>query len=137
MRFRVDVETGSAERALQRMQNGVDPAEKLLAAEAMKDTDQFVPMKTGKLSGGARVAGSSIVYPGPYARYLYHGKLMLSETGSAWAKAGTSKHLSGKSLVFSRAKHGQAQREWFEASKAVNLQKWENTFAKAVFKNGK
>lgn len=137
MRIRVDVETGSVDRALERMQNGVDPAEKLLAAEAMKDTDQFVPMKTGQLSGGARVNGNNIVYPGPYARYLYHGKLMVSETGSAWAKSGTSKHLTGKSLVFSRAKHGQAQREWFEASKAINLEKWKNSFAKAVLKNGK
>lgn len=108
-------------------------ADEILANEVKKDTDQYVPAKTGSLSGRARVDGGSVVYPGPYARYLYSGKLMVDpKTGSSYARKGSTKTLTGKGLVFSRAMHGQAQSEWFEASKAVNLEKWKRALAKAV-----
>lgn len=108
-------------------------AQEILANQAKQDTDQFVPAKTGSLATRARVDGNHLIYPGPYARYLYYGKLMVDpETGSSYAKPGASKVLTNKNLVFSKAMHGQAQSEWFEASKALNLDKWKRIFAKAV-----
>lgn len=108
-------------------------AQEILANQVKQDTDQFVPAKTGSLATRARVDGNHLIYPGPYARYLYYGKLMVDpETGSSYARKGSTKALTGKDLVFSKATHGKAQAEWFEASKAINLDKWKRVYAKAV-----
>ena len=80
-----------------------------------------------------RVDGSHIIYPGPYAHYLYVGKLRVDpETGSSYAPKGGTKVLTDKDLVFSKAVHGQAQSHWFEASKAENIEKWVRVADKAV-----
>ena len=110
----------------------VDRANEVLANEAMKDTDKFVPKLTGTLSGGTRVSDGQIIYPGPYARYLYHGKLMVDpETGSSYARKGSTKTLTGKSINVAKS-NPMAQPEWFEVSKGMNLEKWKRVFAKAV-----
>lgn len=131
MAFRVNVRVDIDPSRIER---NAENAQEILAVHAMKDTDQFVPAKTGNLTNMARVEnGNQIVYLGPYAQYLYHGKLMVDpETGSAYAKKGSTKALTGKDLVFSKAMHGKAQAEWFEASKAINLDKWKQVFARAV-----
>lgn len=102
-----------------------DRAERVLAEQVRKDTAPFVPALTGSLTERTMVIGNSIVYPGPYARYLYYGKLMVNpKTGSAYAPLGTTKVLTDRSLVFTTTVHGQAQAYWFEASRAENTEKW-------------
>ena len=77
--------------------------------------------------------GSRVIYPGPQSRYLYHGKLMVDPaTGSSYAQKGSTKVLTDKNLVFSKAMHGQAQSHWFEASNAENIEKWVRVADKAV-----
>lgn len=111
-------------------------AEHILAVQVQKDTSPFVPFLTGSLDQRTRVDGNGIIYPGPYARFLYYGKVMVGpETGSTYAKKGTTKALTDKNLVFNKAGHAQAQSHWFEASKAENLDKWVRVADKAV-KNG-
>ena len=57
-------------------------AEHILALQIKKDTTPFVPALTGSLSTRTRVEEGTVIYPGPYARYLYYGKLMVDpETG--------------------------------------------------------
>lgn len=108
-------------------------ADETLANKAKSDTEQFVPALTGSLTMRTRVDGNSIIYPGPYARYLWEGKVMVdSNTGSAWAKPGATKVATGKNLVFTQTMHGQAQSHWFDASKAVNMEKWLRVYEKAV-----
>lgn len=125
--FDVKVEINDA-----KLKARVDRANEVLANQAMKDTDKFVPKLTGTLSGGARVSDGQIIYPGPYARYLYHGKLMVDpETGSSYARKGSTKTLTGKSLNVAKS-NPMAQPEWFEVSKGMNLEKWKRVFAKAV-----
>ena len=127
IRFDVKVEINDA-----KLKARVDRANEILANEAMKDTDKFVPKLTGALSGGTRVSDGQIVYPGPYARYLYHGKLMVdSKTGSSYARKGSTKTLTGKPLNVAKS-NPMAQPEWFEVSKGLNLEKWKRVFAKAV-----
>lgn len=112
-------------------------AEHFLAGEILKDTSPFVPFRTGSLDTRAHVEGATVVYPGPYARYLYYGKLMVDpETGSPWAKRGATKVVTDRNLVFSKAGHPQAQSHWFEASKAQNMEKWERKFGEALKKYG-
>lgn len=127
IRFDVKVEINDA-----KLKARVDRANEILANEAMKDTDKFVPKLTGTLSGGTRVSDGQIVYPGPYARYLYHGKLMVDpKTGSSYARKGSTKTLTSKSINVAKS-NPMAQTEWFEASKAINIDKWKRVFAKAV-----
>lgn len=112
-------------------------AESVLAQQVMKDTTPFVPARNNVLTNDTKVIGNLVVYPGPYARYLYSGKLMVDpETGSSWVRKGEHKVLTDRNLVFSKAVHPQAQSHWFEASKAQNLDKWIRIAKKAVEKFG-
>lgn len=108
-------------------------AEHIVALQVEKDTSQYVPFLTGSLDERTQVVGNSVVYPGPYARYLYYGKVMVDPgTGSTYAKKGMTKVLTDKKLEFNKAGHNQAQSYWFEASKAENLKKWIRVADKAV-----
>ena len=104
----------------------VSRAEKILAAQVMKDTDKYVPALTGSLSQRTHIENeNTIVYPGPYARFLYYGKVMIYEpTGSTWAPKNEHKVVTGRDLVMHPTMHSQATSHWFEVSKAANIQKW-------------
>ena len=130
MGFRVNVTT---DLDIGKWQARVERANEALAVEAMKDTDKFVPFQTGNLVNMSRVeGGDKIVYLGPYAQYLYHGKLMVDpETGSSYARKGSTKTLTSKPINVAKS-NPRAQPEWFEASKALNLEKWKRAFAKDV-----
>lgn len=81
-------------------------AQTWLDSEVLKDSDPYVPMRTGTLvKSGIRgtVLGSGlIVYNAPYARYQYYGT----------------------AFNFNKTKHPQAQAYWFEGAKAANKSKW-------------
>lgn len=113
-------------------------AEHAVAAQAAKDTSPYVPMLTGSLNVRTQVEGGNIIYPGPYARYLYYGKVMVdSVTGKGpmhfidkmgneqikFRKGATLKP-TDRDLKYTKSAHPQAQAHWFEASKAENLDKW-------------
>lgn len=121
-------------------------AEEALAIEVMKDTDKYVPALERNLSKLTRVEGSVIVYPGPYARYLYYGKVMVDKAtgqGAFYIKdvgfrfhTGAVLTATERDLVFTKTVHPKAQAHWFEASKAQNLAKWERVSKKLVEKYG-
>lgn len=113
-------------------------AEHIVTLQARKDTAPYVPFLTGSLDRRTQVEGNAIIYPGPYARFLYYGKVMVDpQTGSTFAPKGGTKVLTNRDLVFSKAMHPQAQSHWFEASKAQNMEKWVRVADKAVKKFGK
>lgn len=117
----------------ERLKAASEKAEHTVAIQVQKDTSPYVPFLTGSLDQRTRVDGSEVIYPGPYARYLYHGKVMVDpETGSAYAQKGGTKVVTDKNLVFNKAMHSQAQAYWFEASKAENMDKWLRAADKAV-----
>lgn len=129
--------------------SGCTEAEHVLAVQIKKDTDPFVPALTGSLMQRTRIegqtglsfgpgSGSYIVYPGPYARYLYYGKVMVdSATGKGpmrivgkdgtevirFRKGAKLKPID-RDLKFNKSMNRHAQSHWFEASKAKNLSKW-------------
>lgn len=128
-----DISTGLALR----IANKTDIAGRITAEQVRKDTSQYVPMLTGSLDDRTIVKGTSIIYPGPYARYLYYGKVMVDpDTGSTYAKPGATKVLTDRNLVFTKDFHGQAQAFWFEASKAQNKDKWLQVMQRAVDRYG-
>lgn len=117
----------------ERLKDASEKAEHTVAIQVQKDTSPYVPFLTGSLDQRTRVDGSEVIYPGPYARYLYHGKVMVDpETGSAYAPKGGTKVVIDKDLIFNKAMHSQAQAYWFEASKAENMDKWLRVADKAV-----
>ena len=108
-----------------RMNETATKGETWLANEIMTDTRPYVPALTLSLSNRTHVEGNKVIYPGPYARYLYFGKAMEGP------KFGP-KHATDKNLVYTKTVHPQAQSHWFEASKAQNIKKWERGVKKYV-----
>lgn len=97
---------------------------------------QYVPWETGTLGRSAYSATSigsgEVVYPGPYARYLYYGEVMgpnipvyeddSGEPTRYFSPPGKKKHLTGKSLQFSKDVNPLAGAFWFERMKADHAQ---------------
>ena len=136
LKFSVDV--SGMDEVKRQLARACGRAESVLAQQVMKDTIHFVPALTGSLTQRTRVVGNEVIYPGPYARFLYYGKVMVDPaTGSTYAQKGGTKMVTDRNLVFSNAMHPQAQSHWFEASKAQNLDKWVRVANKAVEKFGK
>ena len=133
-----------------KLANAAMKAEHAVAVQAAKDTDPYVPMRTGRLKNSARpknVKGNLIIYPGPYARYLYYGKVMVNAaTGKGpmhftdkkgneviMFRKGTKLRPTGRDLNIRQNKTSPyAQAFWFEASKRQNLDKWKRVAAEAV-----
>ena len=130
--LKFSVKTDGFDELYEKLAQACTKAEHIVAVQAQKDTSPYVPFLTGSLDQRTQVVGNAIIYPGPYARFLYYGKVMVDpETGSTYAP----KVLRDKNLVFTTSGHAQAQSHWFEASKAENLDKWIRVADKAV-KNG-
>lgn len=128
---------GGIEAIKDKLAESCTRAESIVGQQVIKDTEPFVPALTGSLTIRTRLDGNKIIYPGPYARFLYYGKVMVDpQTGSTFAPKGGTKVLTNRDLVFSKAMHPQAQSHWFEASKAQNLDKWIRIAEKAVEKFG-
>lgn len=123
MKVDFSVKTSGLDAVDQRISQLASEGETWLANEILKDTDPFVPALTLSLSQRSHVEGNSVIYPGPYARYLYYGKVV---EGPKYGP----KHATDKDLVFTKSVHPQAQSHWFEASKAQNLKKWVRGVAK-------
>lgn len=133
MGLKFTVHTDGMDAVMEALASACSRAEHAVAVQVEKDTAPFVPMLTGSLTQRTRVDGNQIVYPGPYARFLYYGKVMVDpSTGSTYAPKGGTKVVTDRNLVFNQTVHPQAQSHWFEASKAQNLDKWMRVAEKAV-----
>lgn len=131
--LKFNVHTSGLDSLREKVSSASDKAAHIVAMQVRKDTSPYVPALTGSLAKRNARRWGEIIYPGPYARYLYFGKLMVDPaTGSSYAQKGSTKVLTDKNLVFNKAMHGQAQSYWFEASKAENLEKWVRVADKAV-----
>ena len=100
-------------KALNRFNPKYKRAQAWLDNEVLKDSDQYVPFRTGKLaqSGiiGTVIGSGKVIYNAPYARRLYYGN-----------------------HNFNKSKHPQASSQWFEKAKAANKKKWLNGAEKIV-----
>lgn len=96
---------------------------------------QYVPWLTGTLGKSAYsatdVGSGKVVYPGPYARYLYYGKVMTpnipvfeDDTGVPtrfFSPPGRKKHLTDRDLTYKTDVNPLAGAFWFERMKADHL----------------
>lgn len=74
---------------------------KFVRDDADRLMNPFVPMDNGMLRRNKAYPNNhSIKYNSPYAKYQYYGKLMLTKSGSSWAKKGEKKFETGKKLKY-------------------------------------
>lgn len=132
--LRFDIEVRGINRLDRRMDAAAQRAEHAVAIQIARDTEKFVPASTNKsLSNRTRVDGNTVIYPGPYAHYLYVGKLYVDpNTGSPFSRYGTTKVITGRDLQYNRTVHSRAQSHWYEASKAVNAEKWNRVAGRVI-----
>jgi hypothetical protein len=85
-----------------------------------------MPLLTGSLQQRSHTedGGRKVVFPGPYGRFPYGGKVMVDPvTGSPWARKGVKKALTDRSLTYSNP---EATDHWFDTAKARNGEYWIN-----------
>lgn len=127
------METRGFDSIARRMARAAPRVKHILAVQMAKDTEQYVPARTKSFANRTQVDGDTIIYAGPYGRFLYRGKLMVDpRTGSPFARKGATKIVTGRNLDISTAVHSKAQDHWFEASKAQNMRKWERVAGRAM-----
>lgn len=115
-------------------------AQQWLADRVLADCKPYMPMQTGSLVQRSYTedGGRRIVFPGPYARYLYGGVVMVDATtgkGPMKIPDGTGGYVlrfrkgarlmpTSRRLDYSTAAHPQATDHWFDAAKAANQSYW-------------
>lgn len=122
-----------------RLANQTKQAKRILKNEIVKDTEKFVPMRSGFLKNSIMRSIQSnddfIIYNTPYARFLYYGYVMIGKiTKRPWARRGETKIKTDRKIQYGKV-HPLACSHWFERSKALNKDKWIK-LAKKVYKNG-
>lgn len=149
--LKISIRDNFSDVLMKKLEEAGPKAAHALAVQVAKDTEPFVPARTKSLVNRTnlikdRVVANQIVYPGPYARYLYYGKVMVdASTGKGPMRIvgkdgsevirfrkGAKLKPTDKPLDISKSVHPQAQDHWFEGSKAQNLEKWTEVAEKLV-----
>ncbi len=115
-----------------RLARYMSASQRALDNQILTDMENYIPMETGNLTRQTLAinrenvgSGELVLDTTDYARYLYHGKLMVDpETGSAWARPQTIKVLTDQDLEYSKAAHGKAGSHWFERAKEERKRTW-------------
>lgn len=104
MKIMVNIDAGWILRRRGLRPNGA--VQRLFTQECAKAMDRYVPMQAGTLKDTRSIGPDYVDYSQPYAHYQYCGELMLSSSGSSWARHGERKHYAGKDLTY----HGAPMR---------------------------
>ena len=115
--FRVDIK-------LSRFSRQFAEAQWWLGEQVLAGCKPFMPYQTGNLIQRSYTEknGARVVFPGPYARFQYFGKVMVDPvTGSPWARKGAKKVLTERPLKYSQP---QATDHWFEEAKKRYGDSW-------------
>lgn len=146
--LKINISESFSSALMKKLEQAGPRAAHALANQIAKDTEDFVPALTESLSNRTRVVENKIIYPGPYARYLYNGKVMVdAETGKGpmrivskdgsevirFRKGATLKPTE-RPLKIQQSVHKHATDHWFEASSAKNMDKWEEVSERLVKK---
>ncbi len=115
-----------------RLARYMSASQRALDNQILTDMVDYIPMETGNLTRQTLAinrenigSGELVLDTTDYARYLYHGKLMVDpETGSAWARPQAIKVLTDQDLEYSKAAHGKAGSHWFERAKEERKRTW-------------
>lgn len=94
-------------------------------------SEPYMPMVTAtfrnlsKSHSESLMAEGELVYPGPFAHYLWIGILYVDpETGSAWARKGVTKVPTGQMLTYNQEANPNAGARWVERAMTDNYAQW-------------
>ena len=114
-----------------------DKAVEYIADRIKEDCNEYVPDDQGVLIASSNIhsdlKNGVIRWATPYARYLYHGVLMVDpKTGSAWAREGQTKvKLSPEvQLKFGKQPNPLAGSHWCERAQADHGEEWKSDYEK-------
>lgn len=126
-----------AEIDLRKYGKRLPTAQWFLGETVLASSRAYMPMLTGSMQqrSHTEAKGRRVIFPGPYARVQYMGKVMVdSETGRGPRKIATGPgeyvlrfrkgaklKPSSRSLRYSRP---EARPKWFEYAKSVDLKAW-------------
>lgn len=100
--FTVKIKINSTNKIIK--DHGLDSngrATRYLRDEADRLMNPFVPMDNGMLRRNKTYPNASTIkYTSPYAHYQYTSKLMLTKSGSSYAKKGEKKFYTSKKLKY-------------------------------------
>lgn len=111
----------------QRRRERFDKIQVFVDSSCIRYMAQYTPMRTGMLMKsatlGTKIGIGHIVYNSPYARYQYYGiifgpNIPITENGQVvgfWSPP--KKHSTGRQMSYSKARHPNATRLWFEVMK--------------------
>ena len=120
-----------------KMDKVIEAGQKALDNEVLTRNSKYIPFGDGTLDRmgkmATKIGSGEIIYPGPYARFLYYGKVMIGEKShSPWAKKGERKVLTDRDLTFSGAPIRGSK--WFERMKNAETKAIMKAVAKAAEK---
>ena len=110
----------------------------IIAQTVLDDINEYVPDDQGQLVNSSEIHSDvlhgELVWATPYARYLYHGVLMVDpKTGSAWAREGQTKVVASPEvqLKFDKSKNPKAGSHWCERAYADKHDEWQEKYQAA------
>lgn len=113
----------------------------ITSQQALADCNEYVPDDQDALVNSSNIHSDilhgKLVWATPYARYLYHGVLMVDpKTGSAWAREGQTKvKISPEvQLKFDKRKNPKAGSHWCERAQADHGEEWRQIYETALRK---
>ena len=125
---------------LRKLGRRVKGAQRWLGDRVLETCRDYMPLSTGSLRQWSHTEndGKKVVFPGPYARYLYYGKVMVDrETGKGPRKIpteaggyvlrfrkGAKLKATDRDLDLTKSFNPRAVPKWFEAAKLQNKQFW-------------
>ena len=107
--------------------------QQVVDTSVLRYSEMYMPKDSGSLikrTYQATVIGSGkIIFPGPYAHYLYHGEvygpnipIFEDDSGIPTTyRSPKKKYPTGRPLTFSKDKNAQATDHWFEYAKANHM----------------
>ncbi len=111
-----------------------------IAQTILDDINEYVPDDQGQLIASSEthsdIEHGTLVWATPYARYLYHGVLMVDPaTGSAYAREGQTKVVASPEvqLKFDKHTNPKAGSHWCERAYADKHEEWQEQY-QAAFK---
>lgn len=99
-------------------------AQQWLGDRVLEDCKPLMPFSVGDLQRRSRTenGGRKVVFPEPYGRFQYGGKVMVDPvTGSPWARKDEKKVLTDRPLKYSNP---QAVDHWFDTANAQHGEYW-------------
>lgn len=118
-----------------RIDRNLREAQIALNEMVVAQTDPYIPFSQGGLAGSVEypkgIAGGEIMYNTPYAHYVYKAEIYgpnIPEYDSEGHLIGfwspKNKYPTGREMKFSKDKHPQATKEFFEAAKKDHKDEW-------------